>query len=229
MADRAGNGPDTVPPPNGAPANGPPPNGTPGGASAQPPPADDGLDLKARLDRFGDLLGKGLDLAEAGLSLGLTVVGTLGAAAQQKIFEKMMEATAADPAAPAAAAAAAAPPAAGAAPADAPPAFGITNRLRLAPGMPVSISFSINNDSAAAPKQVALRVEPFTGERTGAMLPPASLSVTPEAAAIAPMDFEKFVLRGAIPETSPADIYHGSIAVTAEDSMRIPVLLVIET
>ena len=53
--------------------------------------------------------------------------------------------------------------------------------------------------------------------------------VTGTIAAIAPMDFEKFVLRGAIPETSPADIYHGSIAVTAEDSMRIPVLLVIET
>ncbi len=229
MADRAGNGPDTAPPLNGAAANGPPPNATPGGASAQPPPADDGLDLKARLDRFGDLLGKGLDLAEAGLSLGLTVASTLGAAAQQKIFEKMMEATVPEPAAPAPVPAAPPPPATGsAAPPDAQPAFGITNRLRLAPGMPVSISFSVNNDSAAAPKQVALRVEPFTGERTGAMLPPASLSVTPEAAAIAPMDFEKFVLRGAIPETSPADIYHGSIAVTAEDSMRIPVLLVIE-
>jgi hypothetical protein len=228
MADRAGNGngTDTAPPPGG-PGNGFPPNGTPGGASAPPPPVDDGLDLKARLDRFGDLLGKGLDLAEAGLSLGLTVASTLGAAAQQKIFEKMMEATASEPAPPAPATPA--PPAAGAAaPADAPPAFGITNRLRLAPGMAVSISFSINNDSAAAPKQVALRVEPFTGERTGAMLPPSGLSVTPEAAAIAPMDFEKFVLCGAIPETSPADIYHGSIAVTAEDSMRIPVLLVIE-
>jgi F0F1-type ATP synthase membrane subunit c/vacuolar-type H+-ATPase subunit K len=222
MVDRAGNGTtDSAPPSNGA------PGGTSGGASAQPPPADDGLDLKARLDRFGDLLGKGLDLAEAGLSLGLTVVGTLGAAAQQKIFEKMMEATPSEPASPATAAPP--PPAsAQAASADAPPAFGITNRLRLTPGMPLSISFSINNDGAAAPKQVALRVEPFTGERTGAMLPPASLSVTPEAAAIAPMDFEKFVLSGTIPDTSLADIYHGSIAVTAEDSMRIPVLLVIE-
>jgi len=214
MADRAGNGTDTAPPANG----------TRGSADAQPPPTDDGLDLKARLDRFGELLGKGLDLAEAGLSLGLTVASTLGAAAQQKIFEKMMGATAPEqPAAPP-------PPTTGsAAPPDAPPAFGITNRLRLAPGMPLSISFSINNDSAAAPKHVALRVEPFTGERTGAMLPPASLSVIPEAATIAPMDFEKFVLRGEIPDTSPADIYHGSIAVTAEDGMRIPVLLVIET
>jgi hypothetical protein len=226
MADRAGNGPDAAPSPNDPSANGPPPKGpATDGASARPPPADDGLDLRARLDRLGDLLGKGLDLAEAGLSLGLTVASTLGAAAQQKIFEKMMDASASEPAAPAAA-----PPAAtgAATPPAAQPAFGITNRLRLAPGTAVSISFSINNDSAAAPKQVALRIEPFTGERTGAMLPPASLSVTPEATAIAPMDFEKFVLRGTIPETSPADIYHGSIAVSAEDNMRIPVLLVIE-
>ena len=225
MADRAGNGTGTSPPSNGGPPPDPPSNAS-GGVTAQPPPADDGLDLKARLDRFGDLLGKGLDLAEAGLSLGLTVASTLGAAAQQKIFEKMMEAVA-EPAAPAPASAAA-PVAPTAASPDAPPAFGITNRLRLTPGMPVSISFSINNDGAAAPKQVTLRVEPFTGERSGAMLPLASLSVTPDAAAIAPMDFEKFVLRGAIPETSPADVYHGSIAVAAEDSMRIPVLLVIE-
>ena len=94
--------------------------------------------------------------------------------------------------------------------------------------MAVSISFSINNDSAVAPKQVSLRVEPFTGERSGAMLPPESLLVTPASIAIAPMDFEKFVLVGAIPEMSPPDTYNGSIAVTAEDSMRIPVLLVVE-
>jgi F0F1-type ATP synthase membrane subunit c/vacuolar-type H+-ATPase subunit K len=208
MADRAGNGADSTPPPADAPPH------------AQP--ADGGLDLKARLDRFGDLLGKGLDLAEAGLSLGLTVASTLGGAAQQKIFEKMMDAASAEPT-PSPAAAPMTTPAP-----EAPPPFGITNRLRLAPGMAVSISFSINNDSAAAPRQVALRVEPFTGERTGALLPPACLSVSPTDTTIAPMDFEKFVLRGAIPETSPADIYRGSIAVTAADSMRIPVLLVVE-
>lgn len=211
MADHpGGNGPDPAPPPHTGAA-----------------PADDGLDLKARLDRFGDLLSKGLDLAEAGLSLGLTVASTLGSAAQQKILDKMMEVAGADSAPPAPAAPSAGTPTQGA-PAAASP-FGITNRLQLTPGASVSISFSINNDSATAPKQVALHVEPFSGERTGAMLPPAALSVSPEAAAIAPMDFEKFVLRGAIPDTSPADIYHGSIAVTAETAMRIPVVLVVET
>jgi hypothetical protein len=207
-----GNGSGAMPPPSG---------GSIGGATPLES-ADDHSDLKARIDRFGDLLGKGLDLAEAGLSLGLTVVGTLGAAAHKKIFEKVIDAVAPDPQAAATTAAAPAPAASGAA------AFGITNRLRLAPGMPVSISFSINNDSAASDKQVALRIEPFTGEKTGALLPPASLSVAPETAAVAPMDFEKFVLQGSIPESSPPDIYHGTIAVNAEDAMRIPVVLVVE-
>ena len=210
MADRpgSGNGPDASPPPAGGAA-----------------PNDEGTDIKARLNRFGDLLGKGLDLAEAGLSLGLTVASTLGAAAQQKIIEKLMEAAAPEPAEPPPPPAA--PPAGQSAPTQ-PQAFGITNRLRLAPGMAVNISFSINNDSATAPKQVALRAEPFTGERTGALLPPSALSVAPDSATIAPMDFEKFALCGAIPDASPADIYHGSIAVTADDSMRIPVVLVID-
>jgi F0F1-type ATP synthase membrane subunit c/vacuolar-type H+-ATPase subunit K len=209
-----GNGSGGVPPPS---------SGSVGGGAALPPEsAGDHSDLKARIDRFGDLLGKGLDLAEAGLSLGLTVVGTLGAAAHKKIFEKVIDATAPDPQAAATTASAPAPAAPGAA------AFGITNRLRLAPGMPVSISFSINNDSAASNKQVALRIEPFTGEKTGALLPPASLSVAPETAAVAPMDFEKFVLQGSIPENSPPDIYHGNISVNAEDAMRIPVVLVVE-
>lgn len=212
-----GNGSGAMPPPSG---------GSVGGAAAAPESADDHSDLKARIDRFGDLLGKGLDLAEAGLSLGLTVVGTLGAAAHKKIFEKVIDATAPD--LEAAAATAAPTAAAPATAASGAAAFGITNRLRLAPGMPVSISFSINNDSAASNKQVALRIEPFTGEKTGALLPPASLSVTPETAAVAPMDFEKFVLQGSIPESSPPDIYHGTIAVNAEDAMRIPVVLVVE-
>jgi F0F1-type ATP synthase membrane subunit c/vacuolar-type H+-ATPase subunit K len=210
MADQT-NGTDTSPP-RAAP-------------TASHSESSDTLDLKARLDRFGELLGKGLDLAEAGLSLGLTVVGTLGAVAQQKIFEKVMEGAASEPSAPQSTA----PPPASPETAPAPPTFGITNRLRLAPGLPVSISFSINNDSATAPKQVVLRLEPFTGERTGALLPPASLAVTPDTAAIAPMDFEKFVLRGTIPESTPPDLYHGSIAVDAETVMRIPVLLVIES
>ena len=210
-----------------------------GGASAEPtstpepaPTAARGLDLKARLDRYGEILAKGLDLAEAGLSLGLTVIGTVGAAAQQKISARLAEAaTAATEQAPIAPAAAGSPPSQASTsnqPAQAPaPAYGITNRLRLVPGAPVSVSFSINNDSPLVAKQVALQVDAFVGERTGAPLPVGALAVTPGATEIAPMDFEKFVLRGAIPPETPPDVYHGSISIGAE-AVRIPVRLVIE-
>jgi len=207
MTER-GNGAATEPPPR---------------ADAEPPQADT-LDLRARLDRFGEIIAKGLDLAEAGMSLGLTIISTVGAAAQTKIFEKMMDSVAPDTAPPDAVRSSAAAPAASAAPAG----FGIVNRLPLAPGAPFRISFSVNNDSADAPRHVTLAVEPFTGEATGALLPPALMEVMPAAAAIAPMDFEKFVLQGAIPPSTPPDTYRGHVAVHAESTMRIPVLLVVE-
>lgn len=210
MAERGGNGADASPPPH----------------SSDPAP-EEAHDLRARLDRLGDLLGKGLDLAEAGLSLGLTVASTLGAVAQQKIVEKVMDATMPE-AAPQPPGDPMAPPPTPDHSANAAPSLGITNRLRLTPGMAVAVSFSVNNDNGAVPKQVALTISPFTGERTGSLLPLASLSVTPETASIEPMDFEKFVLRGVIPETMPPDTYHGGIAVESGATMRIPVWLVVE-
>ncbi len=167
-----------------------------------------------------------LDLAEAGLSLGLTVASTLSAVAQQKIFEKVMDRAMPDTAPEPPTGPMAPPPQDD--PQEALPTLGITNRLRLTPGMPLMVSFSINNDSSVAPKQVALTIESFTGERTGSLLPPASLSVTPEVASIEPMDFEKFVLRGVIPEAVQPDTYHGEIHVASGATMRIPVWLVVE-
>ena len=73
-----------------------------------------------------------------------------------------------------------------------------------------------------------LAVEAFAGERTGALLSPSALAVSPNAAAIAPMDFEKFVLHGAIPPETPPDVYDGAVTVGAEGGMRIPVQLVVE-
>jgi len=193
---------------------------------------EDALDLKARLDRFGELLARGLDLAEAGMSLGLTMLGTIGTAAQTKIIERILtpeagEVRAPNPPAtepPAAPGVASGSPAAGS---DHGSSYGITNRLPLQPGGTVKLSFSINNDSAVAAKQVRLLVEAFAGERTGAALPTATLSVLPAEAAIAPMDFEKFVLGGTIPEAAPADLYRGSVLVLGEQPIRIPVLLAV--
>ena len=61
-------------------------------AAAEPPPAPEppptaSPELKARIDRYGEILAKAFDLAEAGVSLGLTVIGAVGAAAQKKILE----------------------------------------------------------------------------------------------------------------------------------------------
>lgn len=208
------------------------------GATAEPPPAPeptsaspvDALDLKGRLDRYGEILVKGLDLAEAGLSLGLMVIGRVGTAAQEKIVERFMDQVMPTPNA----AASSAPPSPGPSPQAPPqaapeaPAYGITNRLPLVPGAPFSVSFSINNDSSEGAKRVGLGVEPFTGERSGAALPANTLAVLPSAADIAPMDFEKFVLQGVIPLEMPPDIYHGAVSVGPESGIRIPVRLVVE-
>ncbi len=210
-------------------------NGSAGGqaaeesAAASGRPAEDVLDLKARLDRFGELLARGLDLAEAGLSLGLTMLGTIGGAAQTKIIERMVNPGAEEAAVPPGSVAqggGTAGVAAGAEPAA--PSFGITNRLLLKAGGRVRISFSINNESATAEKDVTAVAEAFAGERSGTALPAGALTVTPREARIAPMDFEKFLLEGTIPETAPPDLYRGSVVVLGDGAMRIPVALSVE-
>jgi hypothetical protein len=194
-----------------------------------PPPesAAGAAELKARIDRYGAIVAKAFDMAEAGLSLGLTVIGAVGAAAQKRILESR-----ADPDGPVSAVDTA-PHAPGSAPApedsaDAAPVWGITNRLPMTPGSPVAVSFSINNDSALAPRSVTAALEPFVGEQTGATLTPGLLTVAPSEVVIAPMDFEKFVLRGAIPPETTPDVYHGTVRVGDDGAIRIPVRLVIE-
>jgi len=201
----------------------------PSGPAAPPP--ETGNELRERLDRLGDIVARGFDLAEAGMSLGLTLLTTVGAAAQKKILEPVMEsalasafnmsgqAAAAPPTPPPAAAAAQSTPDIPAGPAE----YIIVNRLPLARGAPFAVSFSISNDDALAEKPVSLSVEPLTGERSGVTLPLQFITVMPQQAVIAPMDFEKFSLRGALPPELPADRYHGFVLV--DGAVRIPVLL----
>lgn len=192
----------------------------------QPRASEGGLDLREKVDQMGMILAKGLDLAEAGVSLGVTIVNRIGNAAQQQVMERMaaaMQREAPPESAPPPMSEAAEPP-----PAE-PAAFYITNRLPLAPGGTVKVSFSINNDSMVAPKKVSLRIEGFQGETTGASLPAAAMSIKPETKAIAPVDFEKFVLRGAVPAETPPDVYFGWILVSSEDELRIPVRLVVSS
>lgn len=193
-------------------------------------PGPGGLDMSGRLDRFGNIVGKGFDLAEAGISLGITILGKVGAIAEKQIRERM-ETTAPYGAAPTAAAQQpGAWPAAGAgAPALQTPqeqAYCITNRLPLVPGGSMQIPFSINNDSMVLPKKVDIRVEGFVGDTQGASISSEQFKVTPAQATIAPVDFEKFVLQGTLPLEAPSDVYRGRVVVASDTELSIPVVLV---
>jgi hypothetical protein len=210
-----------------------PKNGNGAGAATDPHPEPSrprepetetvGADLRQRLDQVGTILAKGLDLAEAGVSLGVTIISRVGVAAQQKIRDGL---EAANAAAPAASPAPRDPFATEQAP-EPEPSYGITNRLPLSPGGTVKISFSVNNDSSTEPKKVALRVEGFIGDTQGAHLDAGSFALKPDQKIIAPVDFEKFVLQGAVSAKTPPDVYRGSVIVASDKELRIPVVLVV--
>ena len=180
----------------------------------------DALDLKAKMDRFGDIIGKSLDLAEIGMNLGLSLMSSFGSVAQQKIQQRLSEpfpdpSAAAQPAQPAPAP-------------SAPQAFALTNRLRAEPGGAVSITFSVNNESGTEPKPVALSVEGFAGDRSGRFLPAETLQVSPASHVIKAMDFDKFTLDGTIPADAVPDTYRGAVVVISDETIRFPILLVVD-
>jgi hypothetical protein len=223
-------------------ADGPVPTPAP-----EPAPADDaqtsqatprpqkgnppGADLRQRLDQVGSILAKGLDLAEAGVSLGVTIISRVGVAAQQKIREGM-DAAASPGAAPAGPGSGLSPEAEQSShpgsPASEPePTYGITNRLPLVPGGNVRISFSVNNDSMTEPKKVELRIDGFTGDTHGAPLDPSTFTVTPAQKTIAPVDFDKFIIQGTVPATALADVYRGAVIVASGNELKIPLVLIV--
>ncbi len=184
--------------------------------------------FSGKADQIGSLFSKGLELAEAGLSLGLTVIDRVGSVAQQKLFDGISIGGASPPPT---AQDGAAPDAAPTEPPPAPepemPVYCITNRLPLAPGGVVKVSFSINNDSLTETKRVTVAFEGMVGESTGHPVPPDAFTVKPPKKSIAPMDFEKFVLQGALVPETPPDIYLGSVVVSSDESFRIPVRIVV--
>lgn len=184
-----------------------------------------GTEFRQRLDQVGTILAKGLDLAEAGVSLGVTIISRVGAAATRKIHEGMDGAAVVNPTPPGAPQQA--PQSESDAVSEPEPSYGITNRLPLTPGGSVKISFSVNNDSMTEPKKVELRVEGFTGDTQGGHLDASAFSVKPSPKTIAPVDFEKFVLHCSVPSTAQPDVYRGAIVVTSENELRIPVVLVV--
>jgi hypothetical protein len=212
----------------------PSPNGNPGPAGPEapgkPPPSGPGagVDLRERLDQMGTILAKGLDLAEAGVSLGVTILNRVSLAAQQKIREGLD--SAAQSQSGAQPGAQPGPP--GVAP-DAPAEsaeadqYGLTNRLPLTPGGEVRISFSVNNDSVTDVRKVEFKVQGFAGESQQAAIDASAFAVKPGQKTIAPVDFEKFVLKGVVPETTPPDVYRGVVVVHSDKDLFIPVILVV--
>lgn len=184
-------------------------------------------------EQLGTILTKSLDLAEASLSLGLTMISRVGAMAQREVMDRMAAAGKASGAGAAAPGDAPAPEGHGARgevdPATRSPEqpYVITNRLPLSPGAPVSISFSINNDDMTTPKTLALAVEGFAGELESGRLDATGFTVKPARKTIAAMDFEKFVLEGALPPETLPDVYHGWVVVTSGGEFRIPVRLAV--
>jgi len=183
-------------------------------------------DLTGRADQLGAIIVKTLDLAEAGLSLGITVLTRAGAVAQEALAERSPAASPDGNVHPADNAQPSAPAEAQAATGDT-DAFFLTNRVPLAPGGTVHVSFSITNDSLVEPKRVSLRIEALVGEHEGVRIDGEAFAVRPARKTIAPMDFEKFVLTGTLPAAVPPDVYRGSVTVSATDEMSIPVALLV--
>jgi hypothetical protein len=189
---------------------------------------------RGRGDQFGAIFAKGLDLAEASLSLGLTMLTRVGVAAQQQV-ERMASALPQEPgvASPGPGAPVAGPPQT---PPSSPPGpitaderqYGIANRQPVTQGGVVRISFSINNDAVSSPKIVTLRPEAFVGEMEGARIEADKFAIKPHRRRIAPLDFEKFVLEGAIPDDVPSDVYHGAVVVSSGQAFSIPVRIVVQ-
>ena len=189
-------------------------------------------------DQIGATFSKGLDLAEAGLSLGLTLINRFGTIVQDSVMEKISGVMSAASNAPSDGTATSEQTTAydnEQAPSSEPseamgqqdPAYYIVNRLPLTPGQSVQVSFSINNDSMDTPKRVKLKADGFTGATQGHTFSSKRFTVTPGTKTILPMDFEKFVLKGEIPKDISPDVYTGRILVFSDQAIEIPVRLLV--
>ena len=187
-------------------------------------------ELLGKSDQIGSILTKGLGLAEAGISLGLNLLNRVGSMTQENLIDRFTapftaqpqsaqrESTRQEDAAQHSSQDQAGP---------APEVMFISNRLPVLPGQECRIPFSINNDSYTSQKKVKLHCEGFIGERTATRFGAAAVSIHPATKTIEPMDFEKFLLTGTIPEGLPPDMYQGWIVVTADNNLRIPVRIIV--
>ena len=170
--------------------------------------------------QMSSLVTKLMELADAGMGLGINVVTLLNSYARTQMSGGAAAAEQAYAAAPAAAA----PPSQAPEPAR---SYCIVNRTPLHPGGQAQVPFSINNDTPDAPKLLRLAAGGFSGAAQGFSLPDAGFAVEPAEKQIGPMDFDRFVLTGGIPPEAPEDTYNGWILVQGDEQMRIPVVLTV--
>jgi hypothetical protein len=183
------------------------------------------------LGQFGGIVSKSLELAGASINLGINLVQKFGSSFDGQLLGKIADAgknifsakeifAQASPSAPSAQS-----PAPDAA--QQPHFGGIVNRLPLFPGSTVNVPFSINNDAPDTTRKVKLHLEEFKGELTGATLGSEVFSITPASKHIAPLDFEKFVITGTVPINCKSDAYDGTIVVSGDESIKIPLKITI--
>jgi hypothetical protein len=167
------------------------------------------------------LVSKVLELADAGVGLGINVISLLNTLARSQVTgaaptEQQPPGDERPPAPPE-----------DSPHAEAPRNYCIVNRRPLRPGGAVQVSFSINNDLPDAAKKLRVTAKGFVGAARGFSFDGAGFSVNPSEKLIDPMDFERFVLTGSIPADAPEDSYNGWILVDGDEQMRIPVVLLV--
>jgi hypothetical protein len=170
--------------------------------------------------QMGSLVSRFLELADAGVGLGINVVTLLNTLAKSQVAGVPAEHPAEGDGRPPA-------PAEEAGRAEAPRNYCIINRRPIHPGSAVQVSFSINNDLPDAAKKLRVTVQGFVGAAGGFSFDGAGFSVQPQEQVVEPMDFERFVLTGSIPADAPEDSYNGWILVDGDEQMRIPVVLLV--
>ena len=171
--------------------------------------------------QMSSLVSKFMELADAGVGLGINVISLLNTLARSQV-------AGAAPAEPQ-------PQGDGRPPAppeetphaEAPRNYCIVNRRPIHPGSAVQVSFSINNDLPDAAKKLRVTAKGFVGAARGFSFDGAVFSLNPSEKLIDAMDFERFVLTGSIPADAPEDSYNGWILVDGDEQMRIPVVLLV--
>ena len=171
--------------------------------------------------RFGQAMSKTMEIAEAGMTMSLSLLNTGGERLLNALASKIAGAAQTAPANGAyenredASEAAASEPVIG-------------NAIPVAPGDDVSISFSLSNDVPDCVKRVTVALDQLRGERTGHPLDRTALAVTPAEKEILPLDFEKFIIRGTVAADAPPDRYSGLIAVQGDERFTIRVCVAVE-